>query len=112
MKKLALAALLLLASRHLEPSSSAGSLCRLGSGWRRELLKMLERGANQQAGLSSKGETRSSPRSTTTAYVSLHTADPVDTGANEVSSGPTRVRGRSPSPAASNPMPSPPIARS
>ena len=38
-------------------------------------------------GLSSKGETAVLSPLTTTAYVSLHTADPVDTGANEVSGG-------------------------
>ena len=36
-------------------------------------------------GLSSKGETAVLAPLTTTAYVSLHTADPADTGANEVS---------------------------
>ena len=36
-------------------------------------------------GLSSKGETAVLTPLTTTCYVSLHTADPVDTGANEVS---------------------------
>ena len=36
-------------------------------------------------GLSSKGETAVLTPLTTTAYVSLHTADPADTGASEVS---------------------------
>ncbi len=36
-------------------------------------------------GLSSKGETAVLTPLTTTCYVSLHTADPADTGANEVS---------------------------
>jgi hypothetical protein len=36
-------------------------------------------------GLSSKGETAVLVPLTTTCYVSLHTADPVDTGTNEVS---------------------------
>ena len=47
-------------------------------------------------GLSSKGETtRSSPPLTTTAYVSLHTADPTDTGVPTVmksAAPPMRVR--------------------
>ena len=38
-------------------------------------------------GLSSGGETAVLTPLTTTAYVSLHTADPGDTGANEVSGG-------------------------
>lgn len=38
-------------------------------------------------GLSSKGETAILTPLTTTAYVSLHTADPGDTGANEVTGG-------------------------
>lgn len=38
-------------------------------------------------GLSSKGETAVLTPLTTTCYVSLHTADPADTGANEVSGG-------------------------
>ena len=38
-------------------------------------------------GLSSKGETAVLAPLTATAYVSLHTADPVDTGASEVSGG-------------------------
>jgi hypothetical protein len=38
-------------------------------------------------GLSSKGETAVLTPLTTTCYVSLHTADPVDTGANEVTGG-------------------------
>jgi hypothetical protein len=38
-------------------------------------------------GLSSKGETAILTPLTTTAYVSLHTADPGDTGANELSGG-------------------------
>jgi hypothetical protein len=38
-------------------------------------------------GLSSKGETAVLTPLTTTCYVSLHTADPGDTGANEVSGG-------------------------
>ena len=43
-------------------------------------------------GLSSKGETAVLTPLTTTCYVSLHTADPGDTGANEVSgSGYARV---------------------
>ena len=38
-------------------------------------------------GLSSKGETAVLAPLTTTAYVSLHTADPLDTGGSEVSGG-------------------------
>ena len=38
-------------------------------------------------GLSSKGETAVLTPLTTTAYVSLHTADPTDTGINEVTGG-------------------------
>jgi hypothetical protein len=39
------------------------------------------------SGLSSKGETAVLTPLTTTCYVSLHTADPGDAGANEVSGG-------------------------
>jgi hypothetical protein len=39
------------------------------------------------AGLSSKGEAAVLTPLTTSAYVSLHTADPTDTGLNEVSGG-------------------------
>jgi hypothetical protein len=38
-------------------------------------------------GLSGKGESAILTPLTTTAYVSLHTADPVDTGANEITGG-------------------------
>ena len=38
-------------------------------------------------GLSSKGETAVLAPLTTTAYVSLHTADPLDTGGSEVTGG-------------------------
>jgi hypothetical protein len=38
-------------------------------------------------GLSSKGETAVLTPLTTTAYVSLHTADPLDTGGSEVTGG-------------------------